>query len=540
MKNNRPMLNIYPDSLSNNLAGAVDVLKRKDLFEAFSDIYILPSMFNTDLDRGFSVIDYNLNSTLVQPTDIEELKSLGLNLKLDFILNHASVLSPQFQDLLINKQNSKYKDFFINWNDFFKGNGSMNEDGLVIPNEEVIEGMFFRKPGLPVLEVLTKGTPLYYWNTFYQEVKVNDITIQEIMKSFNIQYNQATLIKRKIDDQISSGIALSNISVDGYDVRSMLMDKVEYLGQMDLNIKSTLVWEFYNDVLSKFKNYGASIVRLDAFAYASKEIGYSNFMNMPHTFDILDRLNDMSKEKGLSLLPEIHANYEDGVYKLISDKGYQVYDFFLPGLLIDTLESQDCTNLVKWGEEIIRDNIDVVNMLGCHDGIPILDLKGLLEEDRIKSLVELIVSRGGYIKELHGQENIYYQVNATYFSALGEDEAKMILARAIQLFMPGKPQVWYLDLFMGTNNYDAIKFGHKEINRTNLNDEFINTQLENECVKKQIDLLKFRNNHKAFNSESKITFENTADGFNITWNYQDNYASLYVDLMNYTFNISSN
>ena len=76
---------------------------------------------HSDLDRGFSVIDYTLNQELAGPQDMEGLKALGLKLKLDFILNHASVLSPQFQDLLKNGKNSFYRDFFINWNDFWQG-----------------------------------------------------------------------------------------------------------------------------------------------------------------------------------------------------------------------------------------------------------------------------------------------------------------------------------------------------------------------------------------------------------------------------------
>lgn len=76
-------------------------------------------------------------------------------------------------------------------------------------------------------------------------------------------------------------------------------------------------------------------------------------------------------------------------------------------------------------------------MLGCHDGIPLLDLRGLLPEERIAGLIDLIIARGGFVKNLHGQKNVYYQVNATYYSALGEDDRKMLVARAIQLFMPG-------------------------------------------------------------------------------------------------------
>jgi hypothetical protein len=34
------------------------------------------------------------------------------------------------------------------------------------------------------------------------------------------------------------------------------------------------------------------------------------------------------------------------------------------------------------------------------------------------------------------------------FCALGE-RAKLLLARAIHMFMPGIPQVWYLDVLLG-------------------------------------------------------------------------------------------
>ena len=126
-----------------------------------------------------------------------------------------------------------------------------------------------------------------------------------------------------------------------------------------------------------------------------------------------------------------------------------VYDFFLPGLVLHALEERDGTLLAAWANEQLCKGIHCVNMLGCHDGIPLLDLKGLLPDEQIQKLIDTVVARGGYIKNLHGQKNVYYQINATYYSALGEDDRKMLLARALQLFMPGKPQIWYLDLFAG-------------------------------------------------------------------------------------------
>lgn len=76
------------------------VLEQPEMKDVFSSFYILPSLFNTDLDRGFSVIDYRLNDLLAEQTDLDALRSMGIDLKLDFVLNHASVLSEQFQDIL--------------------------------------------------------------------------------------------------------------------------------------------------------------------------------------------------------------------------------------------------------------------------------------------------------------------------------------------------------------------------------------------------------------------------------------------------------
>ena len=212
-----------------------------------------------------------------------------------------------------------------------------------------------------------------------------------------------------------------------------------YLGQMDLNIQSPKVWEFYEDTLKKLSGYGAKIIRLDAFAYAPKAPGRRNFMNDPETWQVLGKVKKMADRYGLTLLPEIHASYEEKTYQTIADQGYMTYDFFLPGLIIDALESHSGERLAAWATELYTKKIRTVNMLGCHDGIPMLDLKGLLPNKRIEELIDLLVKRGGHVKELHGKKNMYYQVNATYFSALGEDEKKLLLARAIQLFMPGKP-----------------------------------------------------------------------------------------------------
>ena len=116
--NQGAMLNAYPDSLGGNLAAEADFLARPECRGAFRSFYILPSLFNSDLDRGFSVASYDLNRMLADEASLARVGKLGLDLKLDFVLNHLSVLSPQFQDLLARGEQSPYRDFFIDWNRF--------------------------------------------------------------------------------------------------------------------------------------------------------------------------------------------------------------------------------------------------------------------------------------------------------------------------------------------------------------------------------------------------------------------------------------
>jgi sucrose phosphorylase len=324
---------------------------------------------------------------------------------------------------------------------------------------------------------------------------------------------------------------------------SLLESHRQYLGQMDLNIKSPLVWEFYADTLKKLADYGAQIVRLDAFAYASKEPGRGNFLNDPETWDILQRIQDLAAPHGLTLLPEIHARYREKIHEKIAQQGYLVYDFFLPGLIIDAFERHTTEVLRHWIGDIQSKNIRTVNMLGCHDGIPLLDLEGLLTGEQIQDLIQTVVNRGGFVKDLHGKKNIYYQVNATYYSALGEDDRKLLLARAVQMFMPGIPQVWYLDLFAGKNNYSAVESsgsgGHKEINRTNLTWKDVQHGLTREIVQKQLLLLQFRNNCRAFGLSAELTVL-PADHheLKLQWRNQGYTATLEADFTQLSFRIT--
>lgn len=556
---NGVMLNAYPDSIGTQLRDIVIMLQLPEFKNTFSLFYVLPTFFNSDLDRGFSIVNYDINEELVSKQDIEALKALNIQLKFDIVLNHLSVASPQFKDLITHGDQSKFKDFFINWNEFWKGNGTLGEDGVIVPNKEYLDKLFMRKSGLPILNIVfPDGQERPYWNTFYQKVTLQKITIADLHSLPNISNEAADAICKKVNRVIDENIDIQTIDL-GLDkqltaeVLKIVNSKREYLGQMDVNANSPLVWEFYEDVLAKVASYGGQILRLDAFAYLHKAIGESNFFNKPGTWDYLARINEIAQKNNLKLLPEIHAEYGLHLHEEVAKEGYAIYDFFLPGLCIHAIEKGTNKALLTWAKEIIAKGLQTVNMLGCHDGIPVLDLKGkevngayqkgLLEDNEIEELMHLIIERGGLVKNLYGADGkkiSYYQVNATYFSALGENENKLLLARAIQLFMPGIPQIWYLDIFAGANDYAGVekagKDGHKEINRTTLSLEAIQEGLKKEVVLKQLDLLRLRNTSKAFSGT--LEFGEAAENeLHLIWRNGNEMAQLNANLTNHEFSI---
>ncbi|MBR4161868.1 MAG: hypothetical protein IKR11_00005, partial [Solobacterium sp.] len=407
-----------------------------------------------------------------------------------------------------------------------------------------IKDMFFRKAGLPILMVrFPDGREVPYWNTFYQEVNYPDLNAYELVRDLGLQYVASEEIAKIFN---SSDKNLEEIDFGRWnkykdEILEYVRSRRTYLGQMDLNIKSDLVWDYYRDTLAKLASYGTSIVRLDAFAYAPKEVGERNFLNDPGTWDLLEKIDEIAKQHKLMLLPEIHASYEEKIYEILADKGYMVYDFFLPGLVIDAFERKNGSYLKKWIDEIVEKKIQTVNMLGCHDGIPLLDLKGLLPEESIQNVIQTTVKRGGYVKDLHGAKNVYYQVNATYYSALGESDQRMLMARALQMFMPGKPQIWYLDLFAGKNDYEGMRRagagGHKEINRTNLTMEQIEEGLQKDVVLKQLEMLRMRNNCKVFSEDAEITCALNGSEMCITWKNTYGKAVLTMDFEKETYQI---
>jgi len=313
--------------------------------------------------------------------------------------------------------------------------------------------------------------------------------------------------------------------------------------QIDIDVASKIGEVYLENILDTFQKAGISMIRLDAAGYAIKKPGTSCFM-IEETYDFIAKLTEKAKRRGIEVLVEIHSFYKTQIE--IAKRVDYVYDFALPVLMLDCLFNRDATNLKKW---LVVAPRNVITVLDTHDGIGIVDvasennLPGLIPDEVLSEIVEQIHinSEGTSLKATGAAASNLdlYQVNCTYFDALSQDEKKYLLARAIQFFVPGIPQVYYVGLLAGVNDMCLLEKTNvgRDINRHYFSKKEINEVLKTDLFQELKKLMVFRNSHNAFNGDFNLisTEENI---LNIKWTKQNDWAEILVDLKELDFTIT--
>ncbi|MFI5335666.1 MAG: sucrose phosphorylase [Opitutales bacterium] len=281
--------------------------------------------------------------------------------------------------------------------------------------------------------------------------------------------------------------------------------------QIDIDVRHSQGAAYLASILETFHAAGISMIRLDAAGYAVKEPGTSCFM-VPATYEFIDALATQARSLGLETLVEIHCHHEEQC--AIARRVDRVYDFALPPLILHALFEGDARHLLHWLRTSPRNAITV---LDTHDGIGVRDVgadgqgrPGLLPPEAIDALVEGIHVRSrGESRQATGAaaSNLdLYQVNCTYYDALGRDDLAYLIARAIQFFAPGIPQVYYTGLLAGRNDIALLERTQvgRDINRHHYTPAEIEIELARPVVQALLALIRFRNRHPAFQGEFEL------------------------------------
>lgn len=300
--------------------------------------------------------------------------------------------------------------------------------------------------------------------------------------------------------------------------------------QIDVDVRNAITQEYLVKVLDRLAAAGVRRVRLDAIGYAVKTPGLTSFMT-PETFALIDEMTGWCRERGLEVLVEVHSYYRRQLE--IAQQVDRVYDFALPPLVLHALTAADADPLLAWMD--LRP-VNAVTVLDTHDGIGVIDVgadgsrPGLLTPEQIDRLVEAIhQSSGGTSRQATGAaaSNVdLYQVNCTFYDALGGDDDQYLLARALQFFAPGIPQVYYVGLLAGTNDMDLLARSNvgRDVNRHHYTREEIDLELQRPVVQALLRLIRFRNSHPAF--EGTCTVTGGGPQLTMTWTHHHERATL--------------
>ncbi|WP_316399885.1 sucrose phosphorylase, partial [Enterococcus faecium] len=275
--------------------------------------------------------------------------------------------------------------------------------------------------------------------------------------------------------------------------------------QIDLDVTKEVVKEFIRETIKDMANHGCSLIRLDAFAYAIKKLDTNDFFVEPDIWELLDEVRQEAAKYDVELLPEIHEHYS--IQMKIANHDYYIYDFALPMVTLYSLYSGKSERLANW---LKMSPMKQFTTLDTHDGIGVVDARDLLTDEELDYTSEELYKVGANVKKVYSSANYnnldIYQINSTYYSALGDNDRSYLLARAIQVFAPGIPQIYYVGLLAGKNDIElleATKEG-RNINRHYYDLAEIEEEVQRPVIQQLFALLKFRNESAAFDLDGTI------------------------------------
>ncbi|MBE6172586.1 MAG: sucrose phosphorylase [Enterococcus faecium] len=275
--------------------------------------------------------------------------------------------------------------------------------------------------------------------------------------------------------------------------------------QIDLDVTKDIVKDFIRETIKDMAAHGCSLIRLDAFAYAIKKIDTNDFFVEPDIWELLDMVRQEAAKYDVELLPEIHEHYT--IQHKIADHDFFIYDFALPMVTLYAIYSGKTNRLANW---LRQSPMKQFTTLDTHDGIGVVDARDLLTDEELAYTSEELYKVGANVKKVYSSANYnnldIYQINSTYYSALGDDDRSYLLARAIQIFAPGIPQVYYVGLLAGKNDIELLETTKegRNINRHYYDVAEIKKEVQRPVVQRLCKLLYFRNHSMAFELEGTI------------------------------------
>lgn len=265
--------------------------------------------------------------------------------------------------------------------------------------------------------------------------------------------------------------------------------------QVDLDVANPEVLLALTDVLLRYMEVGANRLRLDAVAFLWKEIGTS-CIHLPQTHEIVRLWRSVvdAVAPDTLIVTETNVPQEENLryFGDGTDQAHLVYQFPLAPLVLHAFHTEDARTLRLWLSQQTAPSPQTtfLNFLGCHDGIGLRPVEGILPQQDLYDLVTRVQAHGGGVSlRAHPDGSASpYELNSVYFDALNNPEAgesmetqvaRFMSAQAILLAVAGIPAL-YLHALVGSRNWRegmATTGKLRTINREKLDRDVLESEL---------------------------------------------------------------
>ncbi len=230
--------------------------------------------------------------------------------------------------------------------------------------------------------------------------------------------------------------------------------------QVDMNFANPDVLIEFARILFFYARNGARYIRLDAIAYLWKRLG-TTCMSLPETHMVVRILRGLIDVQGLplTLVTETNVPHDENVsYFGDGNEAHWVYQFSLAPLLLYSYLLGDARALAAWTKGLTPapNGCSYFNFIASHDGIGLRPLEGLLQDDEIEQLIDIVHQRGGFasMRSTPSGEDRVYELNIALFSAFGgsvDDIDAYVAAHQLLIAYQGVPGL-YLNALLGSLN----------------------------------------------------------------------------------------
>ncbi|MEY4988669.1 MAG: hypothetical protein RI933_302 [Actinomycetota bacterium] len=267
--------------------------------------------------------------------------------------------------------------------------------------------------------------------------------------------------------------------------------------QVDIDIKHPQGQAYLRSVLDALASGGVKVVRLDAVGYAVKTPGTDSFMTA-ETLKFVEEITELIHSYGMRVLVEVHAHYTQQLD--IAPLVDLIYDFQTAPLLLHSYFTGSVDRLDKWFA--IRPN-NCLNVLDTHDGYGVIDggpigeRPGLITQDEMANIFRVAEKNtnghSAVASVIPQWFSLPHQINATLPNIVANDTAYVGM-RAVQFFLPGEPQVYYVGLFNGMDDQELFRqTGQgRDVNRHNYTPAEISAALQQPVTQAIIALARVR------------------------------------------------